>query len=288
VVLATKIDVNDDLDFRHDDRLLDLRDIEEHQEAEAHRGGWPDPIRPVVAAPRRALTGREGSERSGPGPVLTGRWGRVPVPRPGPAPPAELDDYPAWYRRAGSVTFAPPPPPPPAPVRRPRLELLRLRAAAILRRVARSRRWRIAFVEIAIAGAIIGTVAAVTARPARSPQQLEASWGRQAMPTVTALIENLTPVQREVMGMGTTRPDVSAVDVVSLRNGLVQAQKLPPPPNPAIARAWRAALSEITDGVLVLEPAGPFLPASTAAAAAAALFAAGQHLLEVGQTIPVG
>jgi hypothetical protein len=108
------------------------------------------------------------------------------------------------------------------------------------------------------------------------------------MPTVTALIEDLTPVQREVTGMGTTRPNVSAVDVVSLRNGLVQAQKLPPPPNPAIARAWRAALSEITDGVHLLEPVGPFPPASTAAAAAAALFAAGQHLLEVGQTIPVG
>jgi hypothetical protein len=106
------------------------------------------------------------------------------------------------------------------------------------------------------------------------------------MPTVTALIEDLTPVQREVMGFGTTRPNVSAVDLVSLRNGLVQAQKMRPPPTPAISTAWRAALSEITNGLHVLEPAGPFPPAATAAAAAAALFAAGQHLLEVGQTIP--
>jgi hypothetical protein len=107
------------------------------------------------------------------------------------------------------------------------------------------------------------------------------------MPTITALIEDLTPVQREVMGIGTTRPNVSAVDLVSLRNGLVEGQKLPPPPTPAIAAAWRGALSEITDGLRLLEPAGPFPPTSTAAAAASALFAAGQHLLEVGQTIPV-
>ncbi len=167
-----------------------------------HRGGWPDPIRPVAVAPSRALTGREGSERSGPGPVLTGRWGRVPVPRPGPAPPAEVDDYRPWYRRPGPVAFAPPPPPPPAPSRRPRLELVRLRAAAALRRITRSRRWRIALVEIAVAAAIIGTVAAVTTRPARSPEQLQASWGRQAMPTITALIEDLTPVQPRGNGHG--------------------------------------------------------------------------------------
>jgi hypothetical protein len=107
------------------------------------------------------------------------------------------------------------------------------------------------------------------------------------MPTVTALIEDLTPVQREVMGIGTTRPNVSAVDLVSLRNGLVQAQKLRPPPTPAVAAAWRSALSEIADGLHLLEPAGPFPPPSNASASASALFAAGQHLLEVGQTIPV-
>jgi hypothetical protein len=107
------------------------------------------------------------------------------------------------------------------------------------------------------------------------------------MPTVTALIEDLTPVQREVMGIGTTRPNVSAVDLVSLRNGLEQAQRLRPPPTAAIAAAWRATLSEIAGGLRLLEPAGPFPPASTATAAASALFAAGQHLLEVGQTIPV-
>jgi hypothetical protein len=288
VALATKTDANDrDLDLRHDDRLLDLRDPEEYREAEVDRGGWPDPIRPVATAPSRALTGRKGSERSGPGPVLTGRWGRVPVPRPGPAPPEEVDEYPPWYRRSGTVAFAPPPPPPPAPARRPRLHLVRLRAAATLRRIARSRRWRFALVEIAIAAAIIGTVAAVTSRPARAPEQLQASWGRQAIPTITALIDDLTPVQREVMGIGTTKPNVSAVDLVSLRSGLVQAEKLRPPPMPAVAAAWRAALSEITDGLHLLEPAGPFPPASTAAGAASALFAAGQHLLEVGQTIPV-
>ena len=145
-----------------------------------------------------------------------------------------------------------------------------------------------ALVEVAIAAAIIGTVVAVTSRPARSPEQIQASWGRQAMPTITALIEDLTPVQREVVGTGTTPPNISAVDLVSLRKGLVQAQKLRPPPTPAIATAWRSALSEIGDGLHLLEPAGPFPPASTATAASSALFAAGQHLLEVGQTIPVG
>jgi hypothetical protein len=108
------------------------------------------------------------------------------------------------------------------------------------------------------------------------------------MPSITALIEDLTPVQREVLGTGTTRPNVSAVDLVSLENGLTQARKLRPPPTPAIAAAWRAALSEVENGLHFLEPAGPFPPPSTAAAASSALYAAGQHLLEVGQTIPIG
>jgi len=287
VGLATKIDANDnDLELRDDDRLLDLQDPEEHLAPVEHRGGWPDPIRPVAVAPTRTLTGREGSERSGPGPVLTGRWGRVPVPRPGPAPSAELDRYPPWSRRSRTVDFAPPPPPPPAPARRPRLELYRLRGAATLGRITHSRRCRIALVELAVAAAIIGTVVAATSQPARSAEQVEASWGRQAMPTITALIEDLTPVQREVLGTGTARPNVSAVDLVSLQNGLVQARRLRPPPTPAVAAAWRAALTEVEEGLHLLGPAGPFPPQATAAAAASALFAAGQHLLEVGQTIP--
>jgi len=142
--------------------------------------------------------------------------------------------------------------------------------------------------ELAVAAAIIGTVVALTGRPAPEGSQPQGSWGRQAMPAITSLIEDLTPVQREVLATGTTRPNVSAVDLVSLENGLAEAERLRPPPTPAVAAAWRAALSEIDGGLRLLKPAGPFPSAATASAAASALFAAGQHLLEVGQTIPVG
>ncbi len=293
VGLATSTDTNHDhLDLRDDQTLLDLRNSDERQDPGDDRGeGWPDPIRPQSVAPSRALTGSEGSERSGPGPVLTGRWGRVPVPRPGPAPAslrAALDDHYGPHPRAATVAFAPPPPPPPAPVRLSRWQLARLRGTSTLRRVARSRRWRIAVLELAVAAAIIGTVVAVTGRPAPTGPQLQASWGRQAIPTITSLIEDLTPVQREVLATGTARPNVSAVDLVSLENGLAQAERLRPPPTPAIAAAWRAALSEIAGALHVLEPAGPFPSGAAVTAAAAALSSAGQHLLEVGQTIPVG
>lgn len=145
-----------------------------------------------------------------------------------------------------------------------------------------------AVVELAVAAAIIGTVAAVTSRPTPTGPQLQASWGRQAMPAITSLIEDLTPVQREVLATGTARPNVSAVDLVSLENGLAQAERLRPPPTPAVAAAWRASLSEISSALQVLKPAGPFPSGATVTAAASALSSAGQHLLEVGQTIPVG
>jgi hypothetical protein len=146
----------------------------------------------------------------------------------------------------------------------------------------------LAVLELAVAAAIIATVVAVTGPSAATRPQLQASWGRQAMPAITSLIEDLAPVQREVLATGTTRPNVSAVDLVSLQNGLAQAERLRPPPTPAVAAAWRAALSEIGGALRVLAPAGPFPSEAAAAAAASALSAAGQHLLEVGQTISVG
>jgi hypothetical protein len=166
------------------------------------------------------------------------------------------------------------------------LRLVRLRFGSVLRRAARSRRWRIAALELAVAAAIIATVVAVFNRPTPSGDQLEASWGRQAMPAITSLIEDMTPVQREVLASGTYRPNVSAVDLVSLENGLAQAARLRPPPEPAVSVPWLAALSEISGALNVLKPAGAFPSPATAAAAAGALSSAGQHLLEVGRTIP--
>jgi hypothetical protein len=142
--------------------------------------------------------------------------------------------------------------------------------------------------ELAVAAAIIGTVVAVTGRPTPAGPQLQDSWGRQAMPTITSLIEDLTPVQREVLGTGTLRPNVSAVDLVSMENGLAQAEKLRPPPTPAVATAWRAALSEISSALRLLKPAGPFPSPAAATAAASALSSAGKQLLDVGRTIPAG
>jgi hypothetical protein len=290
---VTTTDTKDhDLDLRDDEALLDFRHAGERPDPE-DRGeeGWPDPIQPASVAPSRALTGSEGSERSGPGPVLTGSWGRIPVPRPGPTPDSlwtALDDHYGPRPRYASVVFAPPPPPPPPPARLSRWGLARLRATSTLRRAARSRRWRLAVLELAVAAAIIGTVVVMTGRPAATGPQLQVSWGRQAMPAITSLIEDLTPVQREVLATGTTRPNVSAVDLVSLENGLAQAERLRPPPMAAVAAAWRAALSETSGALRVLKPAGPFPSAAAALAAASALSAAGAHLLEVGQTIPVG
>jgi hypothetical protein len=146
-----------------------------------------------------------------------------------------------------------------------------------------------AVLELAVAAAIIGTVVAVANKqPAPSGLQRQATWGRQAMPALTSLIEDLTPVQREVLAAGATRPNVSAVDLVSLQDGLAQAERLRPPPTPAVATAWRAALSYVSAALRLLEPVGPFVPVATATTAAAALTSAGQDLLEVGQTIPVG
>ena len=108
------------------------------------------------------------------------------------------------------------------------------------------------------------------------------------MPTVTALVEDLVPLQREVVGTGTTRPNVSPVDLVALEDGLGKAEKLSPPPTAAAAATWRAALSEISEALRLLLPAGAFPSQDTAADASSDLAGAGQHLLQLGQAIPGG
>ncbi|HUJ64576.1 MAG TPA: hypothetical protein VLX59_03495, partial [Acidimicrobiales bacterium] len=198
-----------------------------------------------------------------------------------------------WPAPTASFVFTPPPPAPPTVTALSRRQLLQLRASTALRRiahsrVANSRRWRTALIELSVAVAIIATVAVLTNPAAPTDQQRLGGWGRQATPTVTALVEDLVPVQREVVGTGTARPNVSPVDLVALEDGLGKAEKLGPPPTAAAAATWRAALTEISEALRLLLPAGAFPSPATAAAASSILASAGQRLLQLGRTIPVG
>ncbi len=140
-------------------------------------------------------------------------------------------------------------------------------------------------VEAVIAVAILLVVMAATAGSGSNSRQALAKWGRTGVPAITALVEDIAPVQREVSSTAPTGPVVSAVDVVALRSQLAQVRLLEPPPTAATAAAWKAALAEISTSLRMVGPAGPHPSIALAEAVAAQLSGAGQLLLGLGQTI---
>jgi hypothetical protein len=152
----------------------------------------------------------------------------------------------------------------------------------------RSSRGRAGVVEAVLAVAIVLSIAAATAGSGPSSRETLAKWGRTGVPAITALVEDLAPIQREVSVTSPGGPDVSAVDVVALRSQLADVRQLKPPPTAATAAAWNTALTEIATALRLVAPAGPHPSDATAKAIAAELSAAGQHLLGLGQTIQLG
>jgi len=143
-------------------------------------------------------------------------------------------------------------------------------------------------VEAVVAVAILLVVAAATGGSGPNSRQALANWGRAGVPAITAMVEDLAPLQREVSVSAGAGPDISAVDVVALQSELAKVRQLKPPPTDATRAAWNTALSEIATALRVMGPAGAHPADSTASAVAAQLSAAGQHLLGLGQTIQLG
>jgi hypothetical protein len=143
-------------------------------------------------------------------------------------------------------------------------------------------------VEAVVAVAILLVIAAASAGSGPNSRQELAKWGRTGVPAITALVEDIAPLQREVSVTAPTGPVVSAVDVVALRSQLAQVRQLKAPPTAATAAAWNTALAEMTTALRLVGGAGSHPSDAIAETVAAQLSAAGQHLLGLGQTIQLG
>lgn len=181
-------------------------------------------------------------------PLPTGEWGRPPRPEPrDAAPPATR------FRRQWRQSFASPPPPPPA--------LERSGASAPLSR----RRLRTAGAELAIAAAVIGSVALATGgSPSPHRANAQSRWNSKALPALTRLIGDLASVGSDASGPS---PSASRIyeDAANLQADLSAARANGPPPVLSARRSWESALGEL----------GSVVAGADAAAAVGAAGAAG-------------
>lgn len=164
-------------------------------------------------------------------PLPTGEWGRPPRPQP-----AETVQQRGRARTHLRRFFPPPPPPPPANYSH---------ATPLTRR-----RFRSVVAELAIAAAVIASVALLSGGSASQRHRVDASlqWNSRALPVLTALVGDLTALQSDSRGLGDTpQSDGSAlpVDASRLQRDVAAARALPEPPSAGLTRPWSAALSQL-------------------------------------------
>jgi hypothetical protein len=119
-------------------------------------------------------------------------------------------------------------------------------APTIRGRRRRNRVW----VEAALGIAILTALALVAPRgPAGSVRDKAAAvtrWTSTAMPVLTNLINDATTIERDSGPAPVVAPGAPGDDAARYDADLATAQQLPSPPDPALAQAWRAALTQLT------------------------------------------
>jgi hypothetical protein len=135
-------------------------------------------------------------------------------------------------------------------------------------------------VEAAVAAVILITVA-LTA-PGRAPAPSRpgplAGWAAQSIPVITALIDDVTAVERSTAPAGAP----------AFGRDLARARALPAPPDPAAASVWNTTLNQLQDGWRALEQFGPRPSPAAVASIRAQIGTAGAELIELGQGLPTG
>lgn len=180
--------------------------------------------------------------------------------------------------------WVPPPPPPPpsltAGTRRIRLRLRPRRGLVI---------------ELAAAAVILAALAALAARtstPAPTPvaQQSSplASWERDGVPAITALIQDITTAERDTEDPPNASAAALTADAGHLAADVSAASRLPAPPGSADARLWRSSLSQLAGARGTLVAATGTLSPAAVAVAHQQLAAAGAGLLQIGQALTTG
>ncbi len=226
---------------------------------------WPAPLGVEPAPP----TSRRPRQPTGPLPISPGKWGRPPEAETRPA-------LPPWLP-LGAPPLLPLPPEVATTERTPRSR-------------PPSRRWRGAVIEVAVALAILLTVALVSGRngAASAPGASTATtaWDRSAIPIIIQLVDDLTAIEDDTAPNQAISLTRLRQDDTNLRRDVAAAQALPsPPPGPTLAALWTASLQQLTGDRAALD-ATLAQPTSTAIARLRQQLAmVGAGLLQLGQSV---
>jgi len=131
-----------------------------------------------------------------------------------------------------------------------------------------------------VAAVILITVALTAPGRAPSPSRPAplASWAPQSAPVITALIDDVTAVER----------NTSPAGAPAFGRDLARARALPAPPDPAAATVWNTTLNRLQDGWRALDTLGPTPSPAAVASIRAQIGTAAEGLIEIGQGLPTG
>jgi hypothetical protein len=120
----------------------------------------------------------------------------------------------------------------------------------------RKRRYR-ALAETAVAVTLLTGLAFIarggTADPVPGESSTVTHWTTSALPVLTKLINDSSVIESDSVPASAVAPGAWRDDAARYRVDLAAAQRLPLPPDPGLARAWRSLLSQLTAATIYLE-----------------------------------
>lgn len=133
-----------------------------------------------------------------------------------------------------------------------------------------------AAILVTVAVAAHGSMSAQTPAPFR-PAPLT-GWAVQSVPVITALIDDVTAVER----------DTTPASARALGRDLARARALPAPPDAATSSVWRTTLARLQAASRTLGRLGPTPSQADVAGVRSQVGTAGTGLIEIGQALTAG